>query len=172
MGWGHSEMNPEKVILEIDYQLLNFHTRALCVLFHVKSGLGATGFQQRVCLFYFSSCKAKSGLFAIGFSAINGIKRYWGLFLSELCLTLSRGQPAMGGAQLITRDGKDFNDKSWLQSCQNLAKQLQCHFPQNSNSHSNLGFVSSSCTFISCCFTENMLTLLHGDWTSQIGRKL
>lgn len=59
-----------------------------------------------------SSCKVKSGRFAIGFSATSGRKRYLGLFLSEVCLTLSRGQPAMGSAQLITRDGKDFSDKS------------------------------------------------------------
>ena len=67
---------------------------------------GNTSIVSFMCL---SSCKVKSGLLAIGFSAI---ERYWGLFLSELCLTLSRGQPAMGSAQLITRDGKDFSDKS------------------------------------------------------------
>lgn len=87
---------------------------------------GNTSIVSFMCL---SSCKVKSGLFAIGFSAINSIKRYWRLLLSELYLTLSRGQPAMGSAQLITRDGKDFSDKSWLQSCQNLAKQLQNCFP-------------------------------------------
>lgn len=61
---------------------------------------GNTSIVSFMCL---SSCKVKSGLLAIGFSAI---ERYWGSFLSELCLTFSRGQPAMGSAQLITRMGK------------------------------------------------------------------
>lgn len=54
---------------------------------------GHTGVVSFTCM---SSCKVKAGLFVIGFSAINGATRYVGLFLSGVCLTLSREQPAVG----------------------------------------------------------------------------
>lgn len=42
--WTHGEMNPAKVILETGSQFLHFHIKALFLLFHTKSGLGARSF--------------------------------------------------------------------------------------------------------------------------------
>ena len=99
-------------------------------------------------------------------SAISGINRGSGLLLSEVCVTLSRGQPTMEAfasspgirKTLMARDNLTLV-RTRKVAVMSLPTDLQPPFPQSLPR----GLCSTIFSLIACYFTISRLTLLYAD---------